>query len=147
MKYLKLFESFTIRILPVYNKNLSLEEFFGKEVLIGTDREQTLREICLELEDEGYNIDINRWSNKNNDIVLTHATDERSGWCREAPANWDVIKEYLLRIKDYLGDDYIDCEYLDFSKSIEWVKITLSKKTKIDRIDSIVIHYKDNTYE
>lgn len=53
MKYLKLYEIFKINIMDTDGKKISYNAT--------SEFEQTLREICLELEDIGYNIVINKY--------------------------------------------------------------------------------------
>ena len=90
MKYLKLYETFYIHHHDGVLKEDGLKE-------------QTLREICLELEDLGVDIRINIGADKTyrdglyKNIVMFNFGN----------LSWSYIKEYLLRIKDYLDDDFI----------------------------------------
>lgn len=83
-------------------KYIRLYESFNK-----TEIEQTLREICLELEDDGYEINI--FNFRNGLSILRIYKGKRID-------NFRHIREYLLRMKDYLGDNYIRFEYLNDGK-------------------------------
>jgi hypothetical protein len=145
MRYLKLYEAFKV-----------LGQF-GHTKLDYTQREQTIREICLELEDDGYEITISR-SRKPKDIdfisikkfqqvwddddIDEEDDSDNWNWDNRNLMEWEYIKEYLLRIKDYLGDDYIGCSYIIYAYG-NWETIELDEDTMIDELDSVLIEYKN----
>ena len=114
--------------------------------------ELDLREILLELKDMGYRIE-------HNDDVLLAVTGEPSDikaivvrdvmkpsdWV-ELP--WSELKEYALRIKDYLGDKYLSFQWRkvvnDKTGENPYKTIELNEMTEInDRVWSFVIKYKE----
>lgn len=138
MRYLKLYESFKI-----------LGQF-GHVKLDYTQREQTLREICLELEDDGYEITISRHKNLDPTIDFISikkfkqdCDDDDWNWYDRNVMDWEYIKEYLLRIKDYLGDDYIGCSYIIYAYD-KWESIELGEDTMIEELDSVRISYRNS---
>jgi len=136
MRHLKLYETFAV----------ICKSEDGVRQSSATDNyvEQTLREICLELEDINYVIKINRPG------VI--AFDERN-WDtntliirKESIYNnlsWDTIKEYLLRIKEYLGDNFVNFYYLS-KPEWEWACIELNENTYFHKdkiLQSVAIEY------
>jgi hypothetical protein len=118
--------------------------------------ELDLREILLELQDMGYKV-------THNDDVLYSSTGETSKgvttkaiWVKDniSPSNWvdlpwSELKEYALRIKDYLGDKYLsfmwrDLAYNQVSKGNPYRTVELNEDTEInERIWSFAIKYKE----
>ena len=122
--------------------------------------EQDLKDILLELKDMGYRIIYE------DDVkVLLDPTDERdvtgkpgnvkaiivrdlmrpSDWI-DLP--WSELKEYALRIKDYLGDKYLSFQWRkvvnDKTGENPYKTIELNEMTEInDRVWSFVIKYKE----
>lgn len=126
MKYLKLYESFVVRFWGKKADDIGCDSSY----VATNDIEETLREICLELEDCGYEITINVAEdyktiviNKEKDIIISK--DE-----------WLNIIEYLLRIKDYLGDRYLSCKV--YNKSSGWELFNLKEDYKKKNILSII---------
>ena len=113
-----------------------------------------LRDILLELEDMGYKV-------THNDDVLYAVTGEPSKgpttkaiWIKDniSPSHWvdlpwSELKEYALRIKDYLGDKYLsfmwrDTAYNKVPKENPYKTVELNEDTEIDgRVWSFVIKY------
>ena len=144
-----------------YNISFSKEldkEFIGhlrylrKYNLLKESTEQDLKDILLELQDEGYRV-------LHNDDVLLAVTGEPSNikaivvrdvmkpseWA-ELP--WSELKEYALRIKDYLGDKYLSFQWRkvvnDKTSDNPYKTIELNDDTEInDRVWSFVIKYKE----
>lgn len=124
MKYLKLYESFIIN-------NISLDD-------IDDEVEKTLREICLELEDIGARIYITNSAHQNKINV---------GFIEKIP--WYIIRECALRIKEYLGVDYISFYYQNNKNAINtpvtpalgWKQIELDDYTNIE-LFGFAIFYK-----
>ena len=114
--------------------------------------ELDLREILLELQDMGYRIIYE-------DDVLYAVTGEPSDIkaivVRDAmkPSDWidlpwSELKEYALRIKDYLGDKYLSFQWRkvvnDKTGENPYKTIELNEETEInDRVWSFVIKYKE----
>ena len=109
--------------------------------------ELDLREILLELKDIGYTI-------THDDALL------KSIWIKDNinPSDWvelpwSELKEYALRIKDYLGDKFISFQWrkiVGFPSptpaftSNPYTTVELNEETEIDdRIWSFVIKYKE----
>lgn len=96
--------------------------------------EQTLKEICLELEDVGYNIDIDTAEDNIGVINIFKTGPLGRHGMNYLKIEFSEIKEYLLRIKDYLGDNYISSMWLitkDGNPYIdEWVKFDLNEDTE-----------------
>ncbi len=129
MKYLKIYELFKV----IYkSENGNIENSDKTDI----EREQSLREICLELEDLDYNIKINR---DNNSILIIN---KDSGDDRRL--SWDIIKDHLLRMKDFLGDDFISFHYLD-TPSWQWKCIKLNEQSDFTfiKLISVAIEYKN----
>ena len=114
--------------------------------------ELDLKEILLELQDMGYRIIYE-------DDVLYAVTGEPSDIkaivVRDVmkPADWvdlpwSELKEYALRIKDYLGDKYLSFQWRkvvnDKTGENPYKTIELNDDTQIDdRVWSFVIKYKE----
>jgi hypothetical protein len=116
-----------------------------------TSTEQDLRDILIELKDMGYRV------LHSDDIMLDPTTEGRveaiivrdvmrpSDWI-ELP--WSELKEYALRVKDYLGDKYLSFSWRkilgDDPRTNPYKTVELNEDTEIDdRIWSFVIKYKD----
>jgi len=113
--------------------------------------ELDLREILLELQDMGYRV-------THNDDVLLAVTGEPSNikaiivrdnthpfdWI-ELP--WSELKEYALRIKDYLGDKFVSFQWRKIIGGMgenPYKTIELNDDTQIDdRVWSFAIKYKE----
>ncbi len=81
MKYLKLFEAYPGEpIRPVPN----------------TQVEDDIKDICIELEDLGFNIHINPYTG----VIFIY---RKHNMYQHIPFNFTEIKEVVKRIKDYLG--------------------------------------------
>ena len=83
-----------------------------------------IKDICIELEDIGMTVEIDDYG------VEIFAEDK---------IIWEDVKDCLLRLKDYLGEDYLFFEYKlgrvsdgrwD-NKQWEWIRIELNEKTYI----------------
>lgn len=124
MKYIKLYEAF------ILNNNSSFDdEDIDDEV------EKTLRDICLELEDLGYNIIINVEVGINSLVI-------NNGLGFDSPTmDWEDIKEYLLRVKDYLGNKYIG--FSCFTLKSYWDVTELNEKTQLKYLKSVAIEYRN----
>lgn len=116
-------------------KYIRLYESFDK-----TEIDQTLREICLELVDDGYNINFH--------IISLFGTDDEYFYSIEIDARlngyirlliFSEIKEYLLRMKDYLGNNYIRFRY---HTGEVWREIELNDDTDIELIYLAQIVYR-----
>lgn len=102
--------------------------------------EQDMRDICLELVDMGMSIHFDYNGDKN---VLSRCMviyNDNGSHVHD----WATIKDYALRLKDYLGDDYL--KFIYFSKDIinkNWHSIDLNEDTKISKkIISFGVEYK-----
>ena len=121
--------------------------------------ELDLREILLELQDMGYRIiyedDVlldgrRRWyavTGEPSDIkaIVVRDAMKPSDWI-DLP--WFELKEYALRIKDYLGDKYLSFQWRkvvnDKTGENPYKTIELNEETEInDRVWSFVIKYKE----
>lgn len=122
MKYIKLYELFT------FTNNVDDEDISEKEL--------TMREICLELEDYGSNIHIHRHGGKFGKLIVINNLDN------VLP---DLMKECLFRLKEFLGDDFIDLEYWSNDdnpyRNGYWTKFEISEYSKL-KTYSIKIGYK-----
>lgn len=112
--------------------------------------ELDLREILLELQDMGYRIE-------HNDDVLLAVTGEPSnvkailvgdtGTNNTISLPWSELKEYALRIKDYLGDKYLSFQCrkpIPYTGDNPYKTIELNEMTEInDKVKSFVIKYKE----
>ena len=114
-----------------------------------------LRDILLELEDIGYKV------RHNDDILYAYTGEPSKGpttkaiWVKDHYENpsefiglpWSELKEYALRIKDYLGDKYLtfmwrDTAYNQVPKENPYKTVELNEDTEIDGIVwSFVIKY------
>ena len=121
--------------------------------------ELDLKEILLELQDMGYRIiyedDVlldgrRRWyavTGEPSDIkaIVVRDVMKPSDWV-DLP--WSELKEYALRIKDYLGDKYLSFQWRkvvnDKTGENPYKTIELNEETEInDRVWSFVIKYKE----
>ena len=144
-----------------FSKELD-KEFIGhlrylkKYNLLKESTKDDLKDILLELEDMGYRI-------THNDDVLYAVTGGPSKglttkaiWIKDniSPSHWvdlpwSELKEYALRIKDYLGDKYLsfmwrDTAYNQVPKENPYKTVELNEDTEIDgRVWSFVIKYKE----
>lgn len=119
--------------------------------------ELDLREILLELQDMGYKVI------HNDDVLLAYSGEPSKGpttkaiWVKDHYENpsdfvglpWSELKEYALRIKDYLGDKYLsfmwrDIAYNQAPRENPYRTVELSEETEINGIVwSFVIKYKE----
>lgn len=129
------------------------------KVFESTETKQDLKDILLELQDEGYRV-------IHNDDVMLGATGEpgniKAIWVRDASnpiysegKDWEELRDYALRIKDYLGDKYLSFAWRpilsgrqgkerDFKELNPYHTIELNEETQInEKIYSFVIKYKE----
>ena len=126
--------------------------------------EQDLKDILLELKDMGYRIIYE------DDVVLSPSFQRLKGAVTGEPGNvkaivvrdvmkpsewielpWSELKEYALRIKDYLGDKYLSFMWRKVISDNPgtlgdnpYKTIELNEETEInDRVWSFVIKYKE----
>ena len=120
--------------------------------------ELDLREILLELQDIGYKVVYN------DDVLLAYTGEESKGpttkaiWIKAFDGNpmsksdsvdlpWHELREYALRIKDYLGDKYLcfmwrDTAYNKVPLENPYKTVELNEDTEIDgRVWSFVIKF------
>ena len=91
------------------------------------DNFQTVKDICLDLEDDGYSIDIKKKDGKSNIYILTIQKDDDSVF------KVSDIDSTLVRIGDYLGEDLMFLYHNGVSydqKSINYVKIQFYSKVE-----------------
>jgi len=124
------------------------------KVFESNETEQDLKDILLELQDEGYIV-------IHNDDVLLAVTGEpsenptKSIWVKDSnnPSyskglDWEELRDYALRIKDYLGDRYLSFMWRPIllgqsTKENFYQTIELNEDTEInEKIYSFVIKYK-----
>ena len=150
---------FFIYTLMKHLKSYTLYERVSKETRIFESTELDLKEILLELKDMGYTI-------THDDAIRGPGYDEndnnrlKSIWIKDNinPSDWvelpwSELKEYALRIKDYLGDKFISFQWrkiVGFPSptpaftSNPYTTVELNEETEIDdRIWSFVIKYKE----
>jgi hypothetical protein len=123
------------------------------KVFESTETEQDLKDILLELQDEGYKV-------IHNDDVMLGVTGEpgniKAIWVRDVnnPSysegkDWEELRDYALRIKDYLGDKYLSFAWRPIllgsqGKENPYHTVKLNEDTQIDeKIYSFVIKYKE----
>jgi len=114
--------------------------------------ELDLKEILLELQDMGYRIIyeddvLYAVTGEPSDIkaIVVRDVMKPSDWV-DLP--WSELKEYALRIKDYLGDKYLSFQWRkvvnDKTGENPYKTIELNEETEInDRVWSFVIKYKE----
>lgn len=112
-----------------------------------------LMDILLELQDEGYRV-------MHNDDVMLAVTGEPSNvkaiWVRDASnpsyskgLDWSELRDYALRIKDYLGDKYVNFSWrpivsVPVNGDNPYRTVELNEDTEIDgKVWSFVIKYKE----
>lgn len=120
MKYLTLYELYT------FTDHVNFESISEKEL--------TMREICLELEDYGSIIHIHRHGGKFGKLMVVNDL-------YKAPP--DIVKDCLFRLKEYLGNDFIDLECwstLPYGNG-KWIEFKIKDYDKLET-DSIKIGYK-----
>ncbi len=137
-------------------------ERVSKETKIFESTELDLKEILLELKDLGYTIThddairgpgydaLNRMNSDRLKSIWIKDNINPSDWV-ELP--WSELKEYALRIKDYLGDKFVSFQcrkIVGFPSPIPaftsnpYITVELNEETEIDdRIWSFVIKYKE----
>jgi len=141
-------------------KTYTLYERVSKETKVFESTEQYLKDILLELKDMGYRIiyeDDVRLSPLitqvngepgNVKAIIVRDVMRPSDWI-ELP--WSELKEYALRIKDYLGDKYLSFMWRKVISDNPgtlgdnpYKTIELNEDTEInDRVWSFVIKYKE----
>ena len=139
-------------------KSYTLYERVSKETRIFESTELDLKEILLELKDLGYTIShddairgpgydaLNNLDNKSDSQLKSIWIKDNikpSDWV-ELP--WSELKEYALRIKDYLGDKFISFQWRNRRKqgTNPYKTVELNDETEIDdRVWSFVIMYKE----
>ncbi len=155
MKHLRPYGKFT-------DVHYTLYERVSKETKIFESTELDLKEILLELKDLGYTIThddairgpgydaLNRMNSDRLKSIWIKDNINPSDWV-ELP--WSELKEYALRIKDYLGDKFVSFQWrkiVGFPSPIPaftsnpYITVELNEETEIDdRIWSFVIKYKE----
>jgi hypothetical protein len=137
-------------ILEYSNKYILMMKYLIKYKLFEST-ESDLRDMLLDLEDDGYRVSIN-------DPLLASTGEPsniRAVWIRDNsnPSNsvgkdWSELRDYALRIKDYLDDKYLSFAWRpiifvplnDDEKPFRVVE--LNEDTQIDgKIWSFVIKY------
>jgi len=105
---------------------------------------EDIKDILLEIEDDHYDIFI--YDHK-------HLVSDRHGSSTISISshnhydklNWDDIKDCCLRLKDYLGDNFIKFENfegtLNSNGNYRWKEIELNEHTQIDS-EKVIISYK-----
>ena len=163
MKHLTPYGKFT-------DVHYTLYERVSKETRIFESTELDLKEILLELKDLGYTIahdDAIRGPgydalNRMNSDIDNYNLDKsgiglKSIWIKDniKPSDWvelpwSELKEYALRIKDYLGDKFVSFQWrkiLAFKTkkgTNPYKTVELNDETEIDdRVWSFVIMYKE----
>ena len=139
-------------------KSYTLYERVSKETRIFESTELDLKEILLELKDLGYTIShddairgpgydaLNNLDNKSDSQLKSIWIKDNikpSDWV-ELP--WSELKEYALRIKDYLGDKFVSFQWRNRRKqgTNPYKTVELNDETEIDdRVWSFVIMYKE----
>lgn len=115
---------------------------------------QDIKEICLELtDDEKFEIDIYKYQKlggpKNTWVINIIRTPRNvNGGDYQGFAggvvefHFNEVKEYILRIKDYLGDKFKD--FLVYSSNMfEWKLVKIDEDTNIDGLlGGVTISYK-----
>ena len=96
---------------------------------------ENLEDICLELEDIGYSISINEIGGSDYYYLLCSTPIRK-------PAKWNTIKDYALRMKDYLGDKFIQFEYLP-AEGDEYLSEILDEFTNLNYLHGFAIKYID----
>lgn len=92
-------------------------------------------DILSELKDLGYKVDISDiYINRDMYSINIRDNIRPSEWIQ---LPWNEIKEYLLRVKDYLGNRYLNFEYTGYTKrqsddSGLLNKVELNNETQID---------------
>lgn len=115
-------------------KYIKLYETFNKKEI-----DQTLKEICLELEDDGYEISISSPPS-----FISHHIVNSIKISKGCGFPFSDIKEYLLRMKEYLGDNYIQFNYLsDDAVPYRWREVELNDDTDIKNLNAAQIVYKN----
>ena len=152
---------FFIYTLMKHLKSYTLYERVSKETRVFESTELDLKEILLELKDLGYTI-------THDDAIRGPGYDalnnlDKSGiglksiWIKDNinPSDWvelpwSELKEYALRIKDYLGDKFVSFQWrkiLAFKTkkgTNPYKTVELNDETEIDdRVWSFVIMYKE----
>ena len=125
------------------------------KVFESIETEQDLKDILLELQDEGYKV-------IHNDDVMLGVTGEpgniKAIWVRDVSnpsycvgKDWSELKDYALRIKDYLGDKYLSFAWrpivfvpVALGGEKPYRVVELDEDTEINgKIYSFVIKYKE----
>ena len=135
-------------------KTYTLYERVSKETKVFESTELDLKDILLELKDMGYRIIyqddvLYAVTGEPSDIkaIIVRDNTNPSDWI-ELP--WSELKEYALRIKDYLGDKFVSFQWrkiLAFKTkkgTNPYKTVELNDETEIDdRVWSFVIMYKE----
>jgi len=132
-------------------KTYTLYERVSKETKVFESTELDLKDILLELKDMGYRIIyqddvLYAVTGEPSDIkaIIVRDNTNPSDWI-ELP--WSELKEYALRIKDYLGDKFVSFQWRKIIGGMgenPYKTIELNDDTQIDdRVWSFVIKYKE----
>ena len=96
---------------------------------------QTIDDILLELEDDGkFRISFNR-INKMYFVQIRNIN---------RVFNWNDVKEFIYRIKDYLGDRYIRTIVKSPTTYNKYVEVILNEKECIDEVIGIAVEFELN---
>lgn len=101
--------------------------------------ETDLEDILLEITDLGYEYYIDYFTGESEHINAL-IIDNKKG---ETYIIFDEVKDCLLRLKDYLGNRFIDCTvYNGVLSEWKYKSINLTEYSNFDFLISIVIEYK-----
>ena len=121
---------------------------------------QDIKDICLELEDLGYTIKMEGFGNSSNPVnsnyvkIRCNKIIHYNGLSGLTDLKWNEIKDCFLRLKDYLGDRYVQFFYYSNNKSKmghvhhedtgRFHRIILNDNTNLDNFHDVGIIYKND---
>jgi len=113
---------------------------------------EDIEDILLELKDIGFTIDIipKQYKAYSTGTIFIEKSENENYTYRDDGYNrlefkWEEIKDCVLRLKDYLGKNFISFEYTLGGEEYEgvWEKVDLNNDTVIfDQIEMVLIKYK-----
>jgi hypothetical protein len=113
-----------------------------------TEREEDIKDICLELEDEGFNIEYNNVLDPVKSIGINVPYREGAGVISEF-FDYDQVKEVVDRIVLYLGDKFVGLYIVDHNHQLARILVDISGHftcgfgKKPNRVNWVIIKYRD----
>jgi hypothetical protein len=127
-------------------------KYLKKYKIFESISEEDIKDILLELSDKGWSVSITdpliAYSGESSNIRAILVKGVNRMYQEVNELTWSELKDYALRLKDYLGDNFESFMWRPFVRAVRkgenpYYTVDLNEDTQIDRnIWSFVIKYK-----